>query len=57
MFLLREDSGLALKQIGLLLGHRDHSTVIHGIQKVTKTLSLDPRFAALLSEIRSASHR
>jgi len=58
MFLLREDSGLALKQIGLLLGHRDHSTVIHGIQKVTRTLSLDPRFGALLSEIRSAaSHR
>ena len=55
MFLLREDSGLALKQIGLLLGHRDHSTVIHGIQKVTRTLSLDPRLAALLSDIRSAA--
>ena len=53
MFLLREDCELALKQIGLLLGHRDHSTVIHGVQKVTNALSSDPRLAEQLSDIRS----
>lgn len=53
MFLLREDSELALKQIGLLLGHRDHSTVIHGVQKVANAMSTDPRVAEHLSEIRS----
>jgi chromosomal replication initiator protein len=53
MFLLREDAELALKQIGLLLGHRDHSTVIHGVQKVTNAMGTDPRVAEHLSEIRA----
>jgi chromosomal replication initiator protein len=53
MYLLREDGELALKQIGLLLGHRDHSTVIHGVQKVTHSLIADPRLSSQLSEIRA----
>ncbi|MEK7247545.1 MAG: chromosomal replication initiator protein DnaA [Chloroflexota bacterium] len=52
MYLLREDAELALKQIGLLLGHRDHSTVIHGVQKIAHLLINDPRLSAQLSEIR-----
>jgi chromosomal replication initiator protein len=52
MYLLREDAELALKQIGLLLGHRDHSTVIHGVQKISHALINDPRLSAQLSEIR-----
>ena len=52
MYLLREDAELALKQIGLLLGHRDHSTVIHGVQKIAHALINDPRLSAQLSEIR-----
>jgi chromosomal replication initiator protein len=55
MYLLREDADLALKQVGLLLGHRDHSTVIHGVQKVTRLLQTDPRLAAQLAEIRTLS--
>ena len=53
MYLLREDAELALKQIGLLLGHRDHSTVIHGVQKITRALIADPRLSSQLSEIRA----
>jgi chromosomal replication initiator protein len=57
MYLLREDAGLALKQVGLLLGHRDHSTVIHGVQKITKGLLNDPSLVAQLAEIRrNANH-
>jgi len=52
MYLLREDGELALKQVGLLLGHRDHSTVIHGVQKVSRALLSDPRLSAQLSDIR-----
>jgi chromosomal replication initiator protein len=52
MYLLREDGELALKQIGLLLGHRDHSTVIHGVQKIARALINDPRLSAQLNEIR-----
>ncbi len=53
MYLLREDAELALKQIGLLLGHRDHSTVIHGVQKIARALINDPKLSAQLSDIRS----
>jgi chromosomal replication initiator protein len=53
MYLLREDGELALKQVGLLLGHRDHSTVIHGVQKVARSLVADPRFGQQLTEIRN----
>ena len=52
MYLLREDGELALKQVGLLLGHRDHSTVIHGVQKIAQSLISDPRVGIQLSEIR-----
>lgn len=34
MYLLREELGLSLPQIGQLLGHRDHTTVAHAIEKV-----------------------
>ena len=53
MYLLREDGELALKQVGLLLGHRDHSTVIHGVQKISHALISDPRLGIQLSEIRA----
>jgi chromosomal replication initiator protein len=54
MYLLREDAQLALKQVGLLLGHRDHSTVIHGVQKVSRALSNDPHLASQVSDIRNS---
>ncbi len=53
MYLLREDGELALKQVGLLLGHRDHSTVIHGVQKVAQALVSHPRLGIQLAEIRA----
>jgi chromosomal replication initiator protein len=58
MYLLREDVELALKQVGLLLGHRDHSTVIHGVNKIAHALIADPKLSAQLNEIRgSIPHR
>ena len=38
MFLLKEEAGLAYVEIGNLLGGRDHSTVIHGVEKIRKNL-------------------
>ncbi len=35
MYILREEAQLSLKQIGRLLGNRDHSTVIHGCRKLS----------------------
>jgi len=57
MYLLREDAQLGLKEIGFLLGKRDHSTVIHGVKKVCHQLKTEPTMATQLSEIRhNASH-
>ncbi|MEE8369699.1 MAG: chromosomal replication initiator protein DnaA, partial [Dehalococcoidia bacterium] len=55
MYLLREDAHLPLKRVGLLLGHRDHATVIHGVKKVTHALNDDPRLLSQLSEIRATA--
>ncbi len=57
MYLLREDAQLALKQVGLILGHRDHSTVIHGVNKIASSLHTDPRLSLQLAELRAAIAR
>lgn len=38
MYLLRNDLKLPLEEIGRILGGRDHSTVIHGVEKITSLL-------------------
>ncbi len=53
MYLLREECQLSLKDIGRLLGDRDHSTVIHGVNKVETLIRTDPLLRRQLSEIRS----
>lgn len=42
MFLLRE-AGFTLVEIGNLLGGRDHTTVLHGIEKIKKLFPLSTR--------------
>jgi chromosomal replication initiator protein len=56
MYLLRNDAQLTLKEIGFLLGHRDHATVIHGVKKVSRLAATDPSMAAQLSVIRNSSN-
>ncbi len=41
MYLLREENGLSLIHIGEILGGRDHSTVRHGVEKVTQDIDRD----------------
>jgi chromosomal replication initiator protein len=38
MFLMREEANCSLPRIGAYLGNRDHSTVVHGCDKVTTEL-------------------
>ena len=57
MYLLREDAQLPLKQIGHLLGGRDHSTVIHGCRKVStliKTAKGHRQITEVQTHIRSS---
>jgi chromosomal replication initiator protein len=53
MYLIRELLGLSLIEIGRHFGGRDHSTVIHSIQRVQEQIQADSSFAQRISELRS----
>lgn len=44
MYLLRTEENYSYPQIGEFLGGRDHSTIIHGIEKIVGLLKCDLRF-------------
>jgi chromosomal replication initiator protein len=52
MFLTREMLGLQLVEIGNAFGGRDHSTVIHSLERVADEIRADPAFAARVSRMR-----
>jgi chromosomal replication initiator protein len=52
MYLLREESNFSLPQIGEALGGRDHTTVMHGYQKVADLLERDDRLRRQVIGIR-----
>ena len=52
MFLLRENSGFSLPQIGEILGGRDHSTVLYGADKVSALVDTDEDFRREVSAIQ-----
>ena len=41
MYLCREFTDVSLKDIGARLGKRDHSTILHGCNKITDDLKTD----------------
>lgn len=41
MYLLRTESDLPLMEIGRVLGGRDHTTILHGVKKITGLLSTE----------------
>ena len=53
MFLTRELLGTQLMEIGNAFGGRDHSTVIHSIEKITDALQHDSVFKTRVEKIRT----
>lgn len=41
MYILRTELQLSLEEVGRIVGGRDHSTVLHGVQRITKLSSED----------------
>ena len=41
MYLLRTELKLPLMEVGRLLGGRDHTTIMHGVDKVTKLMPIN----------------
>lgn len=54
MYILREETGSSLVEIGALLGGRDHSTVMHGIGKIEKQVESDSGLRNQVNAIREA---
>jgi chromosomal replication initiator protein len=54
MYLLREETGSSLVDIGQLLGGRDHTTVMHGIGKIERELQSDVALRSHLMKIRES---
>lgn len=53
MYLMREETGASLPQIGQALGGRDHTTIIHGYEKVAAEVERDPELARTVEELRN----
>ena len=53
MFLSRELLGTQLMEIGHAFGGRDHSTVIHSIDKITESVKVDQTFRARVDKVRT----
>jgi chromosomal replication initiator protein len=52
MYVLRAETGASLVEIGGLLGGRDHSTIMHGIDKMEKHLESDTSLRNHINAIR-----
>jgi chromosomal replication initiator protein len=54
MHLMRELLGMQLVEIGNAFGGRDHSTVIHSLERVAEMVKEDPDFARRVQKVESA---
>jgi chromosomal replication initiator protein len=52
MFLLREEANCSLQEIGTMLGGRDHTTIMHGCEKIADIMERDDRLRRQVVEIR-----
>jgi chromosomal replication initiator protein len=54
MYLLREQTESSLVEIGRTMGGRDHTTVLHGIEKIERELETDPQLRSRIISIQEA---
>jgi chromosomal replication initiator protein len=52
MYLIRDETGASLVEIGRYLGNRDHSTVMHGISKIEAALESDTHLRRHITGLR-----
>ena len=52
MYLLYKELGLPYEQIGRLFGGRDHTTVMHAVEKISTQLKTDPATAKIIADIK-----
>ena len=52
MYLLRVELGLSFQEVGRLLGNRDHTTIMHGVEKISSNLSTNDQLRKNLLGIK-----
>lgn len=52
MYLLREKNRCGLTEIGRILGGRDHTTILHGYEKIAAEVNINPQLSKSIEEIR-----
>jgi len=52
MYLIREETGASLPRIGELLGGRDHTTVIHGCERIAAEIGSNAEISRQVTELR-----
>src|SRR5699024_168725 len=52
MYLARELTGASIPKIGAEFGGKDHTTVLHAHEKITKVLEEDPKMKREIEEIK-----
>lgn len=52
MYLLYKDLNLPYEQVGRLFGGRDHTTIIHAVEKITEKIKTDPAIAKIIADIK-----
>lgn len=54
MYILSEELGMTVEKIGQLLGGRDHTTVMHGRDRIKKEITSDKEVARLVVEVKNS---
>lgn len=52
MYLLYNDLQLPYEQVGRLFGGRDHTTIIHAVEKIADKIKTDPSMAKIIADIK-----
>ncbi len=53
MYVMRQETGASLPKIAEILGGRDHTTVLHGCEKVAGDLDSNPELSRQVTELRN----
>jgi chromosomal replication initiator protein len=53
IYLIREGYNCSLTEIGKALGGRNHSTILHGYERISRELSINPILSNQIAEIKA----
>lgn len=54
MYLLRDQNHCSLAEIGRILGNRDHTTILHGYEKIAAEIEVNPQLNESIKEIKQS---